>query len=31
MNYLERTLYAMQAFHGTWDAAEQASRAMALL
>jgi hypothetical protein len=23
MNYLDRTLYAMQDFHGKWDAAEQ--------
>jgi hypothetical protein len=31
MNYLDRTLYAMQDFHGKWDAAEQSSRSMALL
>ncbi len=31
MNYLDRTLYAMQDFHGKWDSAEQSSRAMALL
>lgn len=31
MNYLDRTLYAMQDFHGLWDSAEQSSRAMALL
>lgn len=31
MNYLDRTLDAMQNFHGKWDAAEQSSRAMALL
>jgi hypothetical protein len=31
MNYLDRTLYAMQDFHGLWESAEQSSRAMALL
>jgi hypothetical protein len=31
MNYLDRILYAMQAFHGKWESAEQSSRAMALL
>ena len=31
MNYLDRTLYAMQDFHGLWTSAEQSSRAMALL
>jgi hypothetical protein len=31
MNYLDRTLYAMQDFHGKWGSAEQSSRAMALL
>jgi hypothetical protein len=31
MNYLDRTLYAMQDFHAKWDAAEQSSRSMALL
>jgi hypothetical protein len=31
MNYLDRTLYAMQDFHGKWESAEQSSRAMALL
>lgn len=31
MNYLDRTLYAMQDFHGSWEAAQQSVRAMALL
>jgi hypothetical protein len=31
MNYQDRLLYAMQYFHGTWAAARQATRAMALL
>jgi hypothetical protein len=31
MNYLDRTLYAMQDFHGKWVSAEQSSRSMALL
>jgi len=31
MNYVDRTLYAMQGFHGHWQAAEQSVRAMALL
>jgi hypothetical protein len=31
MNYLDRTLFAMQDFHGLWASAEQSSRAMALL
>ena len=31
MNYQDRVLYAMQYFHGTWNAANQAVRAMALL
>lgn len=31
MNYLDRTLYAMQDFHGTWGSAKQSSRAVALL
>ena len=31
MNYLDRTLYAMQDFHGSWEAAELSVRTMALL
>jgi hypothetical protein len=31
MNYLDRTLYAMQNFHGSWQAAELSVRSMALL
>ena len=31
MNYLDRTLFSMQYFHGSWDAAVQAGRAMAVL
>ena len=31
MNYLDRALYAMQDFHGSWEAAELSVRAMALL
>lgn len=31
MNYLDRILYAMQGFHGSWQAAEKEVRAMALL
>lgn len=31
MNYLDRTLFAMQDFHGSWQAAEQSVRSMALL
>jgi hypothetical protein len=31
MNYLDRALYAMQEFHGTWEAAELSVRSMALL
>ena len=31
MNYLARALYAMQDFHGSWEAAELAVRSMALL
>lgn len=31
MNYLDRSLYAMQDFHGSWEAAEQSVRAMAML
>jgi hypothetical protein len=31
MNYQDRILYAMQYFHGTWDAANQGVRAMVLL
>lgn len=31
INYLDRSLYAMQDFHGSWAAAEQSVRAMALL
>lgn len=31
MNYLDRTLFSMQYFHGSWDAAVQSGRAMALL
>ena len=31
MNYLDRLLYAMQGFHGSWQSAEKEVRAMALL
>ncbi|NER32370.1 MAG: hypothetical protein F6J89_33445 [Symploca sp. SIO1C4] len=31
MNYIDRTLYAMQDFHGSWQAAELSARSMALL
>jgi hypothetical protein len=31
MNYLERCLFSMQYFHGSWPAAVEAARAMALL
>ena len=31
MNYLDRSLFSMQYFHGSWEAAVQAGRAMALL
>jgi hypothetical protein len=31
MNHLERTLFAMQGFHGDWSAAQRSVRAMALL
>jgi hypothetical protein len=31
MNYLDRSLFAMQYFHGSWDAAVQSGRAMAVL
>jgi hypothetical protein len=31
MNHLDRTLFAMQGFHGNWRSAEQSVRAMALL
>lgn len=31
INYLDHTLYAMQGFHGSWAAAEQSVRSMALL
>lgn len=31
MNYLDRILYAMQGFHGTWQSAQKEVRAMALL
>ncbi len=31
MNYLDRILYALQGFHGTWQSAQQEVRAMALL
>jgi hypothetical protein len=31
MNHLDRTLYAMQGFHGDWQAAERSVRAIALL
>jgi hypothetical protein len=31
MNYLDRCLFSMQYFHGSWPAAVQAGRAMALL
>ncbi len=31
MNYLDRALYAMQDFHGAWEAAELSVRSMAML
>ena len=31
MNYIDRILYSMQDFHGSWVAAEQSVRSMALL
>ena len=31
MNYLDRALYAMQDFHGSWEAVELSVRAMALM
>lgn len=31
MNYLDRALYAMQDFHGSWESAERSVRAMAML
>lgn len=31
MNYLDRILYAMQGFHGSWEAAEKEVKALALL
>jgi|APDOM4702015191_1054821.scaffolds.fasta_scaffold57719_2 hypothetical protein len=31
MNFLDRSLFAMQYFHGSWDAAVQSGRAMAML
>lgn len=31
MNHIDRTLYAMQGFHGSWNAAQRSVRAMALL
>ena len=31
MNYLDRALYAMQDFHGAWEAAELSARSMAML
>ena len=31
MNHFDRTLYAMQGFHGHWQSAQQSVRAMALL
>lgn len=31
MNYIDRVLFSMQYFHGTWEAANQSARAMAVL